>query len=88
MKTLTIGATRPISEKNTPLAPQIKAAALKAVRTVLNPWFLTAVGIAIALIGILLFNVAMYKTGAVIGGLSISVALMRVWFIEMKGGEK
>lgn len=88
MKTLTIGATRPISEQNTPLAPQIKAAALKAVRTVINPWTISAIGAVIAVVGILFWHDITYKVGAVVAVLGISIALMREFLSEMKGGAK
>lgn len=88
MKTLTIGATRPISEQNTPLAPQIKAAALKAVRTVFNPWTISGIGVVTTASGILFFSETTYKVGAVVAVLGISIALMREFISEMKGGAK
>ena len=88
MKTLTIGATRPISEQNTPLAPQIKAAALKAVRSVFNPWTISGIGVVTTASGILFFSETTYKVGAVVAVLGISIALMREFISEMKGGAK
>lgn len=88
MKTLTIGATRPISEQNTPLAPQIKAAALKAVRTVFNPWTISGIGVVTTASGILFWHDITYKVGAVVAVLGISIALMREFISELKGGAK
>lgn len=88
MKTLTIGATRPISEKNTPLAPQIKAAATRIARTVFNPWIIASVGIGVALTGILFFHEPTFKAGLVIGVAGISVALTKEFIAELKGGAK
>ena len=88
MKTLTIGATRPISEQNTPLAPQIKAAAIRIARKVINPWLLSAIGAVIAVVGILFWHEATYKVGAVIAVVGITIALLREFLQEMKGGAK
>lgn len=89
MKTLTIGAcTRPISEQNTPLASQIKAAAIRIARTVINPWTTSAIGVVIAVVGILFWHEATYKVGAVIAVVGITIALLREFISEMKGGAK
>ena len=88
MKTLTIGATRPISEQNTPLAPQIKAAALKAVRTVFNPWTISGIGVVTTASGILFWHETLYKVGAVVAVFGISIALMQEFIAELKGGKK
>ena len=88
MKTLTIGATRPISEQNTPLASQITAAALKAVRTVINPWTISAIGAVTTASGILFWHDITYKVGAVIAVVGITIALTKEFLQEMKGGAK
>ena len=88
MKTLTIGATRPISEQNTPLAPQIKAAATRIARTVINPWTISAMGAVTTASGILFFSETTYKVGAVIAVVGITIALTKEFLQEMKGGAK
>lgn len=88
MKTLTIGATRPISEQNTPLAPQIKAAARKAVRTVFNPWTISGIGVVTTASGILFWHDITYKVGAVIAVVGITIALLSELLKEMKGGKR
>lgn len=88
MKTLTIGATRPISEQNTPLAPQIKAAATRIARTVFNPWTISAMGAVTTASGILFFSETTYKVGAVIAVVGITIALTKEFLQELKGGAK
>ena len=88
MKTLTIGATRPISEQNTPLAPQIKAAAIRMARKVINPWLLSAIGAVTTASGILFFSETTYKVGAVIAVVGITIALTKEFLQELKGGAK
>ena len=88
MKTLTIGATRPISEQNTPLAPQIKAAATRIARTVFNPWTISGIGVVTTASGILFWHETLYKVGAVVAVVGITIALMREFLQEMKGGAK
>ena len=88
MKTLTIGATRPISEQNTPLAPQIKAAAIRIARTVFNPWTISGIGVVTTASGILFWHETLYKVGAVVAVFGISIALMQEFIAELKGGKK
>ena len=88
MKTLTIGATRPISEQNTPLAPQIKAAAIRIARTVFNPWTISGIGVVTTASGILFWHETLYKVGAGVAVFGISIALMQEFIAELKGGKK
>lgn len=88
MKTLTIGATRPISEQNTQLASQIKAAAIRIARTIINPWLLSAIGAVIAVVGILFWHDITYKVGAVIAVVGITIALLSEFLQDLKGGAK
>lgn len=87
MKSITINVAR---EQRSMATELIKAAAIRAARTVFNPWTLSAIGVAIALTGIVLFHEIIFKTGATIAGVFVSVVLIKEFISEIKeeGGKR
>ena len=90
MKTLTItpSVAQHAPARTSHLAPQIKAAALKAVRTVFNPWTISGIGVVTTASGIIFWHETIYLVGAVIAVVGITIALTKEFLQEMKGGAK
>ena len=90
MKTLTItpSVAQHAPARTSHLAPQIKAAALKAVRTVFNPWTISGIGVVTTSSGIIFWHETIYLVGAVVAVVGINIALMQEFISELKGGKK
>lgn len=90
MKTLTItpSVAQHAPARTSHLAPQIKAAARKAVRKVFNPWTISGIGVVTTASGILFWHDITYKVGAVIAVVGITIALLSEFLQDLKGGAK
>ena len=87
MKTLTVAVQA--TAANPPwFAPLIKAAVIKAARTVFNPWNIALAGVFLAGFGLLRLSEPLFTGGLVVSCLGLCAGLTREFYDALKGGVK